>query len=223
MDAAEMGMTLDNLLHFKKHEQISAIGRWQEIKRRPKLLLVTSQGFARAYNLEMLYETIEGPVPLQFNQPLPGVPVAVYGANGGSDLVLALDNGRALRLNLSSFPLAGLQAINRRPEEKLVAALLAAETDEMALITADGYGKRLTAADIELAPNANTRGRVIVARRPLTAALNLEPATPTYAITTTHLHPLEPTRLPLDEPTSTKTHPLLKLPPDEQLLTLFTL
>lgn len=223
IDSAEMGLSLDNLLHFKKHEQISTIGRWQEIKRKPKLLLVTSQGYARSYNLEMLCESIEGPVPLQFNQPLPGVPMAVYGANGGSDLVLALDSGRAVRVSLNSFPLAGMQAINRRPEEKLVGTVLAAEQDEIALVTADGYGKRLLAGSVELAPKANSRGRVMVARRPLGAAGRVEQGAGVWAITTGGVRPVELERLPLEDGESTKSYPLLKLPAGEEILTLLTL
>jgi hypothetical protein len=218
LESGRIDVALADMLHLKRQETISALGRWAEIKRQPRLLLVTSKGYARAYPIEPLRESIEGPVPLQFNQPLPGVVIRLFGARPEDNLLIGLDSGRLVRLSLAALPLQGLQAINRRPEEKVVAAVLAGEDEQVILLTADGYGKRLPAAAVPLAEKANSRGKVMIARRPLGALLRANGHSCVWAMTPDRFLPFDPADLPLDDDASTRSHPLLRLAPGEEIL-----
>jgi DNA gyrase/topoisomerase IV subunit A len=215
-ESAAIGVAPADLFHLKSQESITALGRWEEVKRRPRLFLLTSKGYARAYPTQPLITSIEGPTALKFDQPLPGVPLVVTGAGPDDHLLVGLDNGRLVRLALAAMPLHGLQAINRRPEETIVAALLAPDDEAALLLTVGGFARRLPLAAVELAAKANTRGRVMLSRRPLAAILPGNKSG--WALTTSRLLPVDPCHLPLDED-SLATRPLLDLDPGEEILT----
>ena len=81
---------------------------------------------------------------LSLDQPLPGLPVDIFGVNGDSQLVTALDNGRLTRYPTADFPTLGIQVINRRNGEYLAGTVVGQIDDQMLLATAAGFGRRLT-------------------------------------------------------------------------------
>jgi hypothetical chaperone protein len=220
LDLRQMGLTLAEFHHFRGEEQVCTLNRWPAVKGQSKLLLVTTRGYARAYNLDNLYESLEGPVPLQFDQPLPGLPLAVLGAQPDDQFIVVLGNGRAARWPLAALPLQGLQAINRRPEEKTVAAFLAQTDAAVVLATAAGYGKCLPAEMIAIPAKANSHGRVLIARPDVRAALAVATNASLWAATAHELRPISPLHLIPDPDSSTKSTPWLRLPAGAELLTL---
>ncbi|MCI0397802.1 MAG: Hsp70 family protein [Chloroflexi bacterium] len=220
LELQAMGLTAADFYHLKADEHICAFGHWAAMKQQSRLLLVTTRGFARSYPLEGLVESIEGPAALKFDRPLPGLPVAALGASPDDELVVMLDTGRAVRIRVGDLPLQGLQAINRREGERVIGALLAEADDEIVLVTADGYGRRLPAAWVPSAPKANSRGRVMIARRDVRGMARVEPDRPTWVVTPQQLAPVESGRLPLDSENSTKSYTLLKLQAGEEVLAL---
>ena len=221
-DLRSIGLTIADLHQLRQHEKVCTVSRWGEIKRRPKLLLATSLGFVRPFPMDVLKVNIEAPVPLKFDQPLPGDPVAALGAEEEEDeLLLVTGSGRAVRFAVKSLRLSGLQAVNCGRDDRVTEAVLAQPEEKVVLVTADGYGRCLLAEWVPVPPKANTRGKSMVARRSELAAIATPKLDATlWLVTSKRLVPAETGHLPLED--STKTKPLLKLEPGETVHTLFT-
>ncbi|MGH2536058.1 MAG: Hsp70 family protein [Candidatus Promineifilaceae bacterium] len=217
LDLAAVGLNAAGFYHFRPDESVCALADWEALKAQPRLVVVTSRGYLRAYATEALVEAIEEPAGMQFDQPLAGLPAAVLGANGRDQLLLALDSGRLLRRPLAAVAAIGQQAISRREGERLAGAVLAAEADESLLVTADGYAKRLLVAEMPAAERPNSRGRAAVSRGRLAGLARVEPGRPVWALRDGCLMPLDPLAVPLDGPNTTKAHRLVKLRPGEAL------
>jgi hypothetical chaperone protein len=211
LELEEMGLTIASYFHFQADEQVSALGDWTALRAQEKILLVTSRGYARTYPLAGLVEGVEGPTPLQFDQPLPGVPVLATGVKTGDELVVLLDSGRATRIALSSLPLQGLMAINRRDDERLVGAVAGSTADVLLMVTADGHGRRLEVVDVPAPERGNSRGRVLLSRRPASGLARQTSAKTIWLVVEGLLRPVAPDRLPPLDGTSTRSHPLLRL------------
>jgi hypothetical chaperone protein len=210
LDLQDMGMTAADFYHFKADEYITTFGRWAQLKQQEKFLLITTQGHVRAYNMEGLVETIEGPTPLQFDRHAAGLPAAVLGANTTDELLLALDNGRAVRYCTGDLPLRGVQALNRRNGEQLTGIALADADKEVILITADGYAKRMRMDEVAVPDRPNTRGRVIITRNELRGAAVVPDGGIAWVVTDGGMVAVECGRLPLDGEGSTKSYKFLK-------------
>ncbi len=217
----EAGLDPAGYFQIREHEQICALTRWSEARQKQNLVLVTNQGFTRAYQLNKMIELIEGPTPYQFDQPLPGVPAALHGATDNDQLIITLDSARGIRLPVGQLPSQGIQAINRRDGKQLIGAAPALKDEKLLLLTAGGYGRRLAAALVPIPPKANSRGRVLVSRRPLCGLVKLGPSYQVWAITDRRCVVVEPERLPLDETGSTRSSRLLKLEKGETIHSVF--
>jgi len=178
---------------------------------------VTSVGYARTYPIDVISASIEAPVPLTFEQPLPGWPIAVLGADDGDHLVLLTDGGRGLRRAVAAIPGIGMQLLKRAEEETIIAALVGGKDCELLLVTADGYARRLPLHAVFDAPKANHSGRVLISRRPLRAALRLAKEQPALLLTGAGLQEVSAGDIPCEADT-TRSHTLLRLPPDTEVL-----
>jgi DNA gyrase/topoisomerase IV subunit A len=220
LDLQEMGLEASDFFHLREDEIITALASWKMIKLGEKLLLVTGKGYVRAYLLTNLLESLESPNPFQFDQPLPGLPVAMLGAVAADQVAIVLDNGRGTRLPVSILPTLGMQAISRREPDRVVSAALVREPDELLLLTADGYARRLESGWIPVPPRANTPGRALVARLPLQGMAVVQQDRPIWAACAGKLIPVPANHLDADSPTSTKSYRLLRLSPEQQLSAL---
>jgi len=190
---------------------------WRPLKDAERLVLVTSLGFARTYPMDVIVPSIEAPVPLTFEQPLPGWPLAALGAQGDEELVVVTDNGRAARFALAEIPGTGTQAFKRKDEERIAGAVLVADGDEILLLTDEGYARRLPATDVYAPDKGNSRGRALIARGPVRDVAVLRPDAELWAMTTAGLKQVAAERIPLEADT-TRSHGLLELAPGETVL-----
>jgi len=211
LDLQELELSLADFFRLKKDETVARIGRWSTIKEQKELLFVTSKGYARTYKLDKLIELVEAPTPLMFDQPLPGLPLIAAGVNQDSQFILVSDGGRAVRYPLESLPTQGIQALNRRADERLVGAITGSHSGEFLLITEEGYGRRMAFDSIAEPSKPNSRGRVIVSRKPVVGITGIMLDQPAYAITESALIPFDPFQLPLDDPSSTQSYPVSEL------------
>ena len=223
MDLKALGQTLAELHQFGPYEKVYAVHGWRPLKEADRLVLVTSVGYARAYPTNVIAPSIEAPVPLTFEQPLPGWPLAALGAQGDKEeLVLVTDNGRGARFLVEDVPGTGARALKRKDEERLVGSVLAAARDELLLVTAQGYARRLPLAAVYAPAKENSRGRVLIARGPVRDLVRLRPAAALWAMTTAGLKRVKAKAIPLEADT-TRSHRLLELAPDETLLRTLSL
>ncbi len=212
-------VTLNQVFQLEKREVLCTVARWREIKQQEKLLLVTSAGLARPYPTRVMIESIEAPVPLMFDQPLPGVPVFADGAEGQEELLLFTRSGKGLHTSVDQLRGSGTQLMNVAKGDRVETAVLCQPKDPILLITNDGYGRQLLADWVPQPEKENDKGKSLIARRSdLIAAVPRPEDTPIYLLTSQRLLLLENGRPPLDE--SSKTSPLLKLQNDETILTV---
>jgi DNA gyrase/topoisomerase IV subunit A len=216
IELRQMDLALADTQKLERGETVCSVSRWAEITAVPKLLLVTSQGVARPFPMNVLRESIEAPIPLRFDHPLPGIVIAALGLNEQKTLVAASRAGRALAYETSGLRLSGTQIYNCGQDDRLVSALLLDDEAELALVTADGYGRRLQSSWVPMAERPNTKGKSMIARRSEVAAL-LQPEVRPWLVTNERLVGGEYGRLPLED--STKSDRLLKLATGEVVKT----
>jgi len=206
LDLQTMDMSLSDLHRMAKRETLCTISSWTHTRERERLLLVTTRGFARAYPLNKLRPNIEAPVPLKFDHPLPGLPVVALGALNADEFVLITANGRGLRWSIRALRIAGTQVANCGKDDRVTAAVLSQPDEELILLTADGFGRRLLANWTPIPPSANKKGKSLIARRSPVVALAKHNA---WAITDKKLILIRSNDLPLED--STKSRRLFKL------------
>ena len=117
---------------------------------------------------------------------------------------------------------SGSQLVNTGPDDRdrIVAALLLRDPDaDLLLVTADGYGRRLKARSLHQPEKLNAKARSLVARRsPIAGAGVIDGGETVCVLTTQRIIPLDLSDLPVTE--TTRARPLLKLAPDETIITL---
>ncbi|MCA9902193.1 MAG: Hsp70 family protein, partial [Anaerolineales bacterium] len=212
-------VTLNQVFQLEEREVLCTVARWRQIKQQEKLLLVTSSGLARPYPTRVMIESIEAPVPLMFDQPLPGVPVFADGSEGDEELLLFTRGGKGLRTQVNQLRGSGTQLVNVSKGDRVETAVLTQPNTPILLLTNDGYGRQLLVEWIPQPPKDNDKGKAQIARRSdLIAAVPTPADAPLYLLTSQRLICLENGRPPLDD--SSKTAPLLKLHKDESVLSV---
>ncbi|MCW5849733.1 MAG: Hsp70 family protein [Anaerolineae bacterium] len=216
----EGGFARADLRDFEPGEEICVVARWNDIRETQRLVLVTSKGLARGLSLERARPTIEGPRPTRLDWPMPNWPAAVLGANPDDALVAATDSGRLARVAVSSLSVQGttLVKLSKTKGERLVGVLPTRTRDQIVVLTADGYAKRLPAHALTLAAEP-TPGQAVTRREIVGVAL-ARPKTELWAVTTTRLLPVRPESIPLELDPTVKSHKLLKLDAGERVLAL---
>jgi hypothetical chaperone protein len=219
IELTETDLGIESLHPFAPRETVCAVADWSVTWEMERLLLVTSTGFARAYPLEALRESIEAPLPFGFDSPPPGIPVWMQGAARRQDMIIVTESGRAIRWSLADVPLAGIQAINcgREASFDRVAAAIALEPDGiLTILLADGYARRFQIGWVFTPSRANVKGKVLVARKSAVVALAVSDLI--QVITNQRLLTAETSALPLEE--SARTHRLVKLDAGESITAL---
>ncbi|MCC6604104.1 MAG: Hsp70 family protein [Anaerolineae bacterium] len=212
-------VSLSQVFQLGEREVLCTVARWGQIKQQEKLLLVTSAGLARPYPTRVMIESIEAPVPLMFDNPLPGVPIFADGAEGNEELLLVTRGGKGLRAQVGQLRGSGTQLMNVARGDRVETAVLGQPSDPILLITADGYGRQLLAEWVPQPEKDNDKGKSLLARRShLVAAVPHPDETTLHLLTSHRLLRLENGRPPLDD--SSKTTPLLKLHKAEAVLTV---
>lgn len=218
LEQQHLDLALGDLVRLERQEAVAHVCRWRDIIAHDKMLLVTSSGLARPYPVDVMQPNIEVPTPLKFDHALDGVVVAAHGAETTDTLLIVSRSGRAVRYPVGALRTSGTQAFNCGTADRVVAGVLLREEAPVALITADGYGRRLRPAWVERPQKPNSKGKSQVARRSDVVAATTETAV--WPVTDRRLIYAETDTLPLQD--STKTVRLLKLPPNAQIHTIFT-
>jgi hypothetical chaperone protein len=216
---ATVGQPLAELYQFGPREAIFAVANWVTIRRCPRMVVVTSVGFVRTYPTPAIAPAIEAPVPLTFEQPLPGWPQAILGARAEDRVLLFTSGGRGIGYQLEEMPSTGAQVLNRAEDDTIIAALAAPETAEVMLITADGFARRLPVLSVHKPERGNEKGRVLISRRPLAAVAMRDG--PLYAVTSKGFAIVNPSDVRL-EPQSTRSRRILETEAGEVRLLIKT-
>ena len=215
-DWRRMGLTLGDMHKLEREERVCALANWTAVFKQPKLLLVTSAGVARPYPTNVLASSIQAPIPFKFDHPLDGIVVAALGTAGNEDLVITTQTGKGVRWPVNTLRTSGTQAINLNEDDRVTGAVLVGKEDELLLLTADGYGRKLMAEWVFVPTKPNQKGKSLVSRRGdvVGTAVYAEDAA-LWAITESQILPIDTENLPLEA--STKTNQLLELTETEAI------
>jgi len=220
-DLAALGQTLAQLHHFAAREKVFAAARWESIKAASRMVLATSTGYVRAYPTGVMTTSVEAPVPLTFEQPLPGWPLAALGAHPEQQLLLFTANGRGIRWPVAELPTSGMQLLNRDEEDEIVGVHVAGKETRLLLATGQGYARRLYPEMVHRPEKANAPGRVLISRRPVSGTACTSSGETVWALTTAGMKEVDPERIPAEHD-STKSYRLLQPGKGENLLGLVT-
>ncbi len=219
-DAQRLNLKLGDLHKLERGERVCALASWATISQREKLLLVTSSGLARPYPVNVLQSNILAPVPFKFDHALDGVVVAALGAKGNETLAITTRDGRAVRWSVGDLRGSGTQAINLGNDDRVTGAVLARPADELVVVLADGYGRRLRVDWLFAPGKPNQKGKSLAARKSgMVGTAVWLPERALQAVTTTRFLSLDAGKLPLED--STKTQQLIKLEKGEEVNGLF--
>ncbi|MCA9933016.1 MAG: Hsp70 family protein, partial [Anaerolineales bacterium] len=165
LEMQQAGLTVRDQYPLGPIEMVCSLSHWQRMKEMDKLLLVMSLGLVRPYPLNVMRPNIETPIPLKFDNALLGQVVTALGADGGEELLLFTESGRAVRYGVDGLRLSGVQALNCGTDERVAAAVLAQADDAVLLVTGDGYGRFLQPTYLSEPPKPNNKGAAQIARR----------------------------------------------------------
>jgi len=216
LDLQEIDMRFADLHRLEKQEAFSAVGSWQKICDAQRLLIATSLGVVRAYPLRILHESIEAPIPLRFDDPLPGLPVSLFGVSEEEEIMVLTRLGRGTRWPVRSLDISGTQVVNCGKEDRVKLALPVQTEEEILLVTEDGYGRRLLPEWLPVPQRPNQKARSLIARRSGLAGAGKAAA---WVVTSEKMTPISENNLPLAD--STKTEKAVLLAADETVQTLF--
>jgi DNA gyrase subunit A len=215
-DWNRMGLTLGDMHKLEREERVCALANWTAVSKLPKLLLATSAGVARPYPTNVLATSIQAPIPFKFDHPLDGIVVAALGITGKEELVMTTRAGKGVRWPVKSLRTSGTQAINLNEEDRVTGAVVVGKTDELLLLTADGYGRRLAAEWVFAPEKPNQKGKSLVSRRgDVVGTAVSRKNSSLWAITETQILPISTEELPLEA--STKTKQLIKTESEEPI------
>jgi hypothetical chaperone protein len=219
-ELSQVGMGLREFYQLKDEEVVSTITPWNLIRDCSRLILVTSQGFVRGYALAQMIENIEGPASLIFDQPLPGSPKAVMGSNGDDYLLSFSVKGRASRMQTGRLRLQGQHIIKLSKGERFNSAIMAQVDDELLLLTASGFGRRLRVEWIPESIDGKAAGRSMISRPDLRAVELMKGSRTIWMVTDTAILALDPEVIPQDKEGVKKTYPLVEVKAGRQVLGL---
>jgi DNA gyrase/topoisomerase IV subunit A len=115
-----------------------------------------------------------------------------------------------VRWPVKSLRTSGTQAINLDEDDRVTGAVVVGKTDELLLLTADGYGRRLAAEWVFAPEKPNQKGKSLVSRRgDVVGTAVYAKNTALWEITESQILPIDTENLPVEA--STKTNQLLKL------------
>jgi hypothetical protein len=212
LDLQSMDMVISDLHHIAKREIICTFSSWTHIQDQEHLLLFTTRGFVRAFHMPIMRDNIEAPVPLKLDHPLPGLPFSTCGALSEDEFVLVTSHGRGLRWSVKALRITGTQVANCGKDDRIAAVALAQPSEELLLLTNDGFGRRLLAGWVPFPDKPNRKGKSLIARRGLIAAL----ANPNdWAVSNKNLLAIQTDALLLEN--STKSASLYKLENDNHI------
>jgi DNA gyrase/topoisomerase IV subunit A len=214
----ETGIDLARLHGFERGELICMLSRWADIRDHDHLILVSTQGYARRFEMAQIRPTIEGPTPTKLDWTLPGWPRVVLGANSGQTVVLVNSAGRAVRLPVEAVRRTGTRIIQKQKADDIIGGFGVHEDDWLWLLASEGYAKWLRAGQLALSSEGNIQGAVLMRRRGDICGVVQCADRPIQALTSTRLVPLDPQTTPQDEADSLAMHKALKLGKGEVVL-----
>jgi hypothetical chaperone protein len=213
-------LTLNQVHSLEQGEQLCLIQRWRPLRDHEQLLIVSTQGYVRKFEMTQLRPSIEGPTPTKIGWTLPGWPRLVVGAAEAQMLLLVNNQGRGVRLPVAQIKRTGVRMLPKQKADELVIGCAAADNAALWLVSTQGYAKWLELKQIAPASETNPTGAALVRRRGEICQGLIAPQSPLWALTSTRLVRLDPQATPHDEADNQGMHQALKLTGAEQLLGL---
>jgi hypothetical chaperone protein len=211
------GMTLAELYGFDRGEQLCLLRRWAPLRVHEQLILVSTQGYARRFEMAQLRPLIEGPTPTRIDWSLPGWPRLALGADDGHELALVTASGRALRIPAYLVRRTGTRVLHKQKSDEIIGGQAGTSADWLWLLSSEGWAKWLCAARIPVGAGG-TPGSIVMRRRGQLCGLGAAEDAPVRLLTTAQMILADPQSIPRED--SLSMHRVVKLSKGEQVLSL---
>lgn len=203
---------------FDRGEQLCLVLRWRMLRDHAQLIIVSTQGYARKFELAQLRPSIEGPTPTKIGWALPGWPRVVVGGAEEQALLLLNNLGRAVRCAVAAIKRAGVRSYHKQKSDELVGGCAVGDGAWIWLLTTEGYAKWLPVEQVALTGEGNSAGSVVVRRRGEICATVQPGDQPQWVMTSARLLLLDPQRTPREAVGALTMHSALRLAAGERIL-----
>lgn len=193
------GVDFAHLYGFERGEQICALQRWEPLREQELLMLVSTQGYVRKFEMGQLRPVIEGPTPTKLDWTLPGWPRVAVGATAADELALITRAGRGVRMPVSAIRRTGTRVLHKPKADELLTGLAVNAQTRLWAVASAGWSTWCDPSEIALLPQGGPGALFLRRRGALSAVLN-EPSTPSWALTATRLLQLDPAAPATDKP-----------------------
>ncbi len=218
----EASLTLAEIQRFERSEQICLVQRWADVKTQAQLVLISTQGYARKFDMTQMRPAIEKPTLAKIDWALPGWPKVVLGAEPGQTIVLLNQLGRAVRVPVDNIRRTGSRIMSKQKNDEILAGYAVDDKSWLWLLSTEGYAKWLAVTQMPIATEATPQGLAVVRRRGIICGLTMPAAnTPTCAISSARAIPIDPNATPRATAESVVMHKALALLPKEHVLGIF--
>ncbi|MCX6048141.1 MAG: Hsp70 family protein [Chloroflexi bacterium] len=220
----EANLTIADVQRFERSEQICLVRRWAAVKHQTQLVLVSTQGHARKFDMAQLRPLIEGPTPTRIDWALPGWPKVVIGAELDQTIVLANNLGRAVRVPVDTIRRTGSRIMPKQKNDEIIGGYAVDADSWLWLLSTEGYTKWLCAGQLPIATEASPQALSIVRRRgEICGLIRPGAATAIWAISSARVIPLDPEATPRAIAESTAMHKTITLAAKEQVVGIISL
>lgn len=185
------GVDFAHLYGLERGEQLCAIQRWEPLREQELLLLVSTQGYVRKFDLSQLRPVIEGPTPARLDWTLPGWPRVAVAATSADELALITKAGRGVRMPVSAIRRTGTRVLHKPKADELLAGVAVNPQTTLWALASAGWTAWCAADEISLQPQGGA-GALFLRRRGALGAIIADPPSPSWALTPTRLLPLDP-------------------------------
>lgn len=218
----ESAQSMAQVRGFESGEQMCSLSRWQPLRAAEQLIILSTQGHVRAFDMAYLTPLVEGPTPHRIGWSQPGWPKAVIAASPGDAVVAINSHGRAARTSVDTLPRNGIRLLQKRKADELMGAIAGAGAAEFVLVATQGYAKRFTVDQVPDVESATASGSSMLRRRgEICGVLTAQEAGgELWLLSTKRLIPATLADLPL-EPDSQAMQRMVSLGKGETLVSVF--
>ena len=187
----ESGLDLRDVHSFERNEQVCTLGNWRALATKQSLMLVSSQGIARAFEMRLLRPQIEGATPTRIGWTQAGWPRLVLAGDADDDLVLVNNAGRVARMPLKTVPRVGAKVLPKQKSDDIIGGACMTE-GAILLVAVDGTGAQVPIRAIPASQGRSGQGHAVVRRRGLISGIVVvDEAKQAWALTSMRLVPLQ--------------------------------
>ncbi|MEO1163044.1 MAG: Hsp70 family protein [Chloroflexota bacterium] len=217
---------IENLEGFRSDkfstEMVNAIADWHAVTGKDFVIVMSTLGYTQKFFADKLLPKLDRAVMYQIERKR-GYPAFLIGANKNDDLIAISHAGRAVRMSADALPLRDNRLLNLPLSGNIIGMFSTSDvtTEQIFLVTASGYAKRVSLDYIPRTTEMNTTGTKIMTRTNPIRVIRYQSNQRLWVRTEKRIVAIDHTAIPLDNLDKT-AYKVLKLSRGESITALIT-